>query len=96
MSDKIKELALKAFLPINAQTTEGIADMHTFDQPWFQEYSQRFAELIVSECISETAMIGPTRRTSRVGVRTRMCDRSRPVADAARAGRVFTPSRAGR
>ena len=60
MSDKIKELALKAFLPINAQTTEGIADMHTFDQPWFQEYSQRFAELIVSECISETAMIGVT------------------------------------
>jgi hypothetical protein len=58
MNDRIKQFALQTFLSINEQTSEGIADRYTFDQDWFQEYSQIFAELIVRECISEIALIG--------------------------------------
>ena len=47
---KIKDLALQTFESINAITSEGVADRHTFEQPWFQEYSQKLAELIVREC----------------------------------------------
>jgi hypothetical protein len=50
MSDKIRELALQAFLPINQLTTEGVADGYIFDQEWFQKYNQRFAELIIRDC----------------------------------------------
>jgi hypothetical protein len=51
MNERIKELALAAFRPINDITTEGVADFHTFKQPWFQLYNKAFAELIVSKCI---------------------------------------------
>ena len=47
MSDRIKQLAESAFQPINDMASEGIADRHTFEQAWFQEYNQRFAEAIV-------------------------------------------------
>jgi len=50
MSDKIRELALQAFLPINEMTTEGVADRYIFDQEWFQEFNRRFAELIIRDC----------------------------------------------
>ena len=51
MNERIKELALKAFQPINDMASEGIADRGTFDQAWFQLYNQKFAELIVRECV---------------------------------------------
>lgn len=47
MSDRIKQLAESAFQPINDMASEGIADRHTFEQAWFQEYNQRFAEAII-------------------------------------------------
>ena len=50
MNERIKELALEAFQPINDIASEGIADSHTFNQAWFQLYNQKFAELIVREC----------------------------------------------
>ena len=50
MNERIKELALEAFQPINDITTEGVADRHTFEQAWFQHYNQKFAELIGKEC----------------------------------------------
>ena len=50
MNEQIKQLMLEAFQPINDITTEGVADKHTFDQAWFQQYNQKFAELIVREC----------------------------------------------
>ena len=50
MNERIKELALEAFQPINDIVSEGIADRHTFNQAWFQLYNQKFAELIVAEC----------------------------------------------
>jgi hypothetical protein len=53
MNERIKQLALAAFQPINDISTEGVADFHTFNQPWFQLYNQEFAELIVGECIDE-------------------------------------------
>lgn len=51
MNKQLKALAESAFEPINAMASEGIADRHTFEQAWFQEYNQRFAELIVQECV---------------------------------------------
>lgn len=51
MNKRIQELAESAFQPINDIASEGIADRHTFEQAWFQEYNQRFAELIVQECL---------------------------------------------
>ena len=51
MNELIKQLALEAFQPINDITPEGVADRHTFDQAWFQHYNEKFAELIVWECI---------------------------------------------
>jgi lysophospholipase L1-like esterase len=50
MNERIRQLALEAFQPINDITTEGVADRHTFDQAWFQHYNKKFAELIVREC----------------------------------------------
>jgi hypothetical protein len=51
MNERIKLLALEAFQPINDIASEGIADRYTFDQAWFQMYNQKFAELIVRECL---------------------------------------------
>jgi len=51
MNARIQQLAFEAFDPINAMASEGVADRHTFDQAWFQHYNQKFAELIVFECI---------------------------------------------
>ena len=51
MNQRIKQLALEAFEPINSIASEGVADRHTFDQEWFQLYNQKFAESIVAECI---------------------------------------------
>ena len=50
MSELINKLALQAFEPINAISSEGVADWYTFNHTWFQLYSKRFAELIVKEC----------------------------------------------
>ena len=50
MNERLKELALEAFQPINDIASEGIADRYTFDQAWFQMYNQKFAELIVRKC----------------------------------------------
>ena len=52
MNERIKQLALKAFQPINDVTSEGVADRRTFNQLWFEHYNQNFAELIVRECAS--------------------------------------------
>ena len=52
MNERIRELALEAFQPINDIASEGIADRRTFDQAWFQHYNQKFAELIVAETIA--------------------------------------------
>ena len=52
MNDRIKDLAERAFEPINAMASEGIADRHTFEQAWFQEYNNSFAELVVNECVA--------------------------------------------
>jgi hypothetical protein len=51
MNERIKQLALEAFQPINDMASEGIADRHTFNMHWFQLYNQKFAELIVRECV---------------------------------------------
>jgi len=51
MNKRIKELAEQAFQPINDISTEGVADRYTFEQAWFQMYNQKFAELIVRECL---------------------------------------------
>ena len=51
MNHRIKQLALEAFQPINDIASEGIADRSTFDQAWFQSYNQKFAELLVKECM---------------------------------------------
>ena len=53
MSELINKLALQAFEPINAISSEGVADWYTFNHTWFQLYNKRFAELIVKECINE-------------------------------------------
>lgn len=50
MNERIQELALRAFQPINDITTEGVADRRTFDKAWFQHYNEKFAELIIFEC----------------------------------------------
>lgn len=50
MNERIKELALEAFQPINSMASEGVADYYTFEQTWFQLYNQKFAELIAKEC----------------------------------------------
>jgi len=51
MNERIKQLALRAFQPINDITSEGVADRRTFNQLWFDHYNQNFAELIVQEAI---------------------------------------------
>lgn len=51
MNERIKELALSAFQPINDIASEGVADFHTFKQPWFQLYNQNFAELIIADVV---------------------------------------------
>jgi len=51
MNERIKQLALQAFQPINDVTSEGVADRRTFNQLWFEHYNQHFAELIVKEAI---------------------------------------------
>jgi hypothetical protein len=53
MNERIRELALEAFEPINNIATEGVADRHTFDQAWFQLYNHRFAMLIIQECVDQ-------------------------------------------
>jgi hypothetical protein len=55
MNERIKELALAAFQPINDIASEGVADRRTFDQAWFQLYNEKFAELIVRECCEQFA-----------------------------------------
>ena len=50
MSELINKLARQAFEPINAISSEGVADWYTFNHTWFQLYNKRFAELIVREC----------------------------------------------
>ena len=52
MNERIKELALEAFQPINDIASEGVADRYTFDQAWFQLYNEKFAELIVRQCLA--------------------------------------------
>lgn len=52
MNERIRELAERAFQPINDMSTEGVADRYTFEQGWFQEYNKSFAELIVRQCSS--------------------------------------------
>mgnify|MGYP000155886818 CR=1 FL=1 len=52
MNERIKQLAFKAFQPINDVTSEGVADRRTFNQLWFEHYNQNFAELIVAEAIA--------------------------------------------
>lgn len=52
MSELINKLALQAFEPINAISSEGVADWYTFNHTWFQLYNKRFAELIVKECVN--------------------------------------------
>jgi hypothetical protein len=68
MNERIKQLALAAFQPINDIASEGVADFHTFNQPWFQLYNQEFAELIVRECIEhlESSVAVPNMEHSRV------------------------------
>ena len=51
MSELINKLARQAFEPINAISSEGVADWYTFNHTWFQLYNKRFAELIVKECL---------------------------------------------
>ncbi len=51
MNKRIQELAEQAFAPINDIASEGIADRSTFNMHWFQLYNQKFAELIVKECV---------------------------------------------
>ena len=58
MNERIRQLALEAFQPINDIASEGIADRYTFDQAWFQMYNQKFAELIVRECADIAREIG--------------------------------------
>lgn len=58
MNERIQELALEAFQPINDIASEGIADRRTFDQAWFQLYNRKFAELIVRECADISQSIG--------------------------------------
>lgn len=52
MNQRIQELAEQAFAPINDMASEGIADRSTFNMHWFRLYNQKFAELIVRECIA--------------------------------------------
>lgn len=60
MSELINKLALQAFEPINAISSEGVADWHTFNQTWFQLYNKRFAELIIRDCLYQVRKdIGP-------------------------------------
>ena len=54
MNERIQELAEQAFAPINDIASEGIADRSTFNMHWFRLYNQKFAELIISECVSIT------------------------------------------
>ena len=51
MNERIQELAEQAFAPINDIASEGIADRSTFNMHWFRLYNQKFAELIVQECL---------------------------------------------
>ena len=51
MNERIQELAEQAFAPINDIASEGIADRSTFNMHWFRLYNQKFAELIVQECV---------------------------------------------
>jgi len=62
MNERIKQLALKAFQPINDVTSEGVADRRTFNQLWFEHYNQNFAELIVQECVNREALLGAIAR----------------------------------
>lgn len=50
MNKRIQELAERAFEPINAMSSEGVADRYIFDQKWFQLYSEKLANLVVQEC----------------------------------------------
>ncbi len=54
MNKRIQELAEQAFAPINDMASEGIADRSTFNAHWFRLYNQKFAELIVKECVDIT------------------------------------------
>ena len=58
MNDRILELAEQAFTPINDMASEGIADRSTFNAQWFQLYNQKFAELIIRECVAQIVAKG--------------------------------------
>lgn len=51
MKKRIQELAEQAFEPINAVSSEGVADRYTFDQEWFRLYNEKFAKLLIDEAI---------------------------------------------
>ena len=58
MNKRIQELAEQAFAPINDMASEGIADRSTFNTHWFRLYNQKFAELIMQECVDCSTWVG--------------------------------------
>tara|TARA_R110000823_G_scaffold257_5_gene1086 strand:+ start:233 stop:490 length:258 start_codon:yes stop_codon:yes gene_type:complete len=76
MNERIKELALAAFKPINDIATEGVADFHTFQQPWFQLYNKEFAELIVKECAKHCDLLLDKKISSEWSRGTHDCSRA--------------------
>jgi hypothetical protein len=51
MNERIKQLAEKSLQTINDISSKGITDQRAFNQVWFEHYNQKFAELIVRECL---------------------------------------------
>ena len=84
MNERIQELALEAFQPINDITTEGVADRNTFDQAWFQLYNQKFAELIIQEC-ARVAVATPCPITDEVSLQSQGHTWDMATIEAARA-----------
>jgi hypothetical protein len=64
MNEIIQELAERAFAPINDMASEGIADRSTFNMHWFQLYNQKFAELIVQECVNCSLWVGKVNKNA--------------------------------
>ena len=58
INKRIKELAEQAFQPINDMASEGIADRHTFEQAWFQEYNNKFAHLLLEDVMQTLFITG--------------------------------------
>jgi len=78
MNERIRKLAEQAFQPINDMATEGIADRYTFEQAWFQMYNQKFAELIVRECISKCEFVADMATITNTG---EMARKTKATAD---------------